>query len=53
MAKAAEAIADADIMSSRIRRNGEWSLMPNAGFMSVIYPTQVTKASFYSKVNFP
>ena len=39
-ARAASSLADADILNTKIRRNNEWALMPNAGFLGTLYPTE-------------
>lgn len=52
IAKAANSIAESDILSNTIRKNNEWALMPNAGFLGTIYPTQQMKGSFKSQIHF-
>ncbi|CAD8135885.1 unnamed protein product [Paramecium octaurelia] len=39
VAKAAELIAEGDIISKKIRRDQQWSLMPSFGFLSSVYPS--------------
>lgn len=36
--KASESIATGDIVSTSIRRNNDWGLMPNLGLASSLYP---------------
>lgn len=53
LARATSSIAEADILQTKIRRQNEWALMPNAGFLSTVYPSQLLKGKFFKKVQFP
>ncbi|CAD8143182.1 unnamed protein product [Paramecium octaurelia] len=41
IAKAAELIAEGDIISKKIRKEQQWSLMPSFGFLSSVYPSTI------------
>ncbi|CAD8077029.1 unnamed protein product [Paramecium sonneborni] len=41
VAKAAQLIAEGDIISKKIRKNQQWSLMPSFGFLSSVYPSTI------------
>ncbi|CAK60343.1 unnamed protein product (macronuclear) [Paramecium tetraurelia] len=41
VAKAAELIAEGDIISKKIRKEQQWSLMPSFGFLSSVYPSTI------------
>lgn len=43
LVKAADSLADSDIVSKVIRSDGEWSLVPNFGFLAGVYPAHVLK----------
>ncbi|CAD8138702.1 unnamed protein product [Paramecium pentaurelia] len=49
---AASSLADADVLNTKVRSQ-MWGLMPNVGFLSTMYPTQILKGNLLSKVNFP
>ncbi|CAK60484.1 unnamed protein product (macronuclear) [Paramecium tetraurelia] len=49
---AASSLADADVLNTKVRSQ-MWGLMPNVGFLSTMYPTQILKGNILSKVNFP
>ncbi|CAD8136163.1 unnamed protein product [Paramecium octaurelia] len=52
ISQAASSLADADVLNSKVRSQ-MWGLMPNVGFLSTMYPTQILKGNLLSKVNFP
>ena len=39
VAKSASLISESDIINKRIRNNNDWSLMPNLGIVSTVYPS--------------
>jgi len=43
VAFAADLISTGDVLNQAIRGRGEWSLMPNLGFNSAIYPCEIVK----------
>ncbi|CAD8054768.1 unnamed protein product [Paramecium sonneborni] len=49
IAKAAELIAEGDILSKKIRKDQQWSLMPSFGFLSSVYPSTIVG----DKMDFP
>lgn len=49
LSKAAECIAESDILNRQIRLNQNWALMPFQGFMSSVYPCECVA----EKVGFP
>mmetsp|Transcript_113041 Transcript_113041/g.359152 ORF Transcript_113041/g.359152 Transcript_113041/m.359152 type:complete len:798 (+) Transcript_113041:38-2431(+) len=51
-ARAAESIANGDIVNERIRSHQAWNLLPDMGLLSTIYPTFLTNG-FVSFPEFP
>lgn len=40
MAKAADSIAESDIVDKSIRTGNNWGLLPSKGFLSCVYPCE-------------